>query len=67
MSRYEVCGGLGTGLVGGALLVVLPGIGWGLGFLVIGTLLIVHAVLGKRENKKSCQHLLSRVRRNSTK
>ena len=52
MSRYEVFGGLGAGLVGGALLVLLPGIGWGLGFLVIGTLLIVHAVLGKKREQE---------------
>jgi hypothetical protein len=51
MSRYEVFGGLGVGWVGGALLVLLPGTGWGLAFLFVGTLLIVHAVLGKKREE----------------
>jgi hypothetical protein len=48
MSRYEVFRGLGAAFVGGALLVLLPGTGWGLAILFIGALLITLAVLGKR-------------------
>jgi hypothetical protein len=51
MSRYEIYGGLGIGFVGGALLVLLPGAGWGLAFLFIGLLLIAHVVLGKKREQ----------------
>lgn len=39
---------MGIGLVGSALLVLLPGTGWGLAFLFLGTLFTVVAALGKR-------------------
>src|SRR5258708_4051899 len=52
MSRNEVFGGLGIGLVGGAILVLFPGIGGGLAFFLVGAFLIVHAVLGKKKEQE---------------